>query len=314
MTPAGELLRDEIRRSGAIPFSRFMEIALYHPEHGYYRRERDPFGKSGDFYTAEQLQPVFGLLIRRLVRKVFTVWGGDTGTVIELGAGRKEMAPYFAEWEYIPIDAASGEWPRRERAVVFANEFFDALPVDVVEKHDGEVRTVLVECDDERFVWRLGGLAEGETREFVQRFTPDLEEGQRIEVNLAASRAIDRLTGQIGEAHLMAIDYGYTSRELIRFPQGTLMGYRKHQALEEVLEEPGERDITAHVNFTALEQHALERGWKKVTYESLAQTLLRAGEEDQFAEALGEEAGRRQQLKTLLFSMGEMFRTMMLTK
>ena len=314
MTPVGELLRDEIRRSGPIPFSRYMEVALYHPELGYYRRERDPFGKSGDFYTAEQLQPVFGLLIRRLVRKVFAVWGTDTGTVIELGAGRQEMGPYFAEWEYIPIDAANVDWPRRERAVVFANEFFDALAVDVVEKHDGEVRAVLVDCDGERFVWRLGGIVEGETRDFVQRFTPELEDGQRIEVNLAALRAIDTLTEHIDRAHLIAIDYGYTSRELIRFPQGTLMGYRKHQALEDVLAEPGERDITAHVNFTALEQYAVGRGWKKAAYESLTQTLSQVGEEDQFAEALGDEAGRRQQLKTLLFSMGEMFRTLVLTK
>ena len=314
MTPVGELLRAEIRRSGPIAFSRFMEMALYHPHFGYYRRERDPFGKSGDFYTAEQLQPVFGLLIRRMVRKVFAVWGADTGTVIELGAGREEMSPYFAEWEYIPIDAATSDWPRRERAVVFANEFFDALPVDVVEKHEGKARAVLVDCDDEQFVWRLGDLVEGETREFVQRFTPDLENGQRIEVSVAALRAIDALTERIGQAHLIAIDYGYTSRELIRFPQGTLMGYRKHQALEDVLEQPGERDITAHVNFTALEKYAVECGWKKAAYESLAQTLLQVGDEDQFAEALGEEAGRRQQLKTLLFSMGEMFRTLVLTK
>lgn len=293
-----------------------MEVSLYHPELGYYRRARDPFGKSGDYYTAEQLQPVFGLLMRRIVRKLFAVWGSGTGrgAVIELGAGREEMTPYFADWEYIPIDAATVEWPRRERAVVFANEFFDALPVDLVEKHGGEVRAVLVACDGDRFVWRLGDVVEGATREFVQRFTPGLEDGQRIEVNLAALRAIDAVTERIGQAHLIAIDYGYTARELIRFPQGTLMSYRNHQALEDVLEQPGERDITAHVNFTALEQYAAERGWKKAAYESLAQTLLRAGEEDQFAEALGEEPGRRRQLNTLLFSIGEMFRTLVLTK
>ena len=66
--PLTELLRDEIRRDGPVPFSRFMEAALYHPEHGYYRRSRDPFGKSGDFFTAEQLQPVFGILIAARIR------------------------------------------------------------------------------------------------------------------------------------------------------------------------------------------------------------------------------------------------------
>ena len=68
MTPAGLILQEEIERDGPITFHRFMDIALYHPEHGYYRRERDPFGKAGDFYTAEQLQPVFGILIAAVMR------------------------------------------------------------------------------------------------------------------------------------------------------------------------------------------------------------------------------------------------------
>ena len=63
MTPAAELLAAEIARSGPMPFPQFMETALYHPVHGYYRRPRDPFGTAGDFYTAEQIQPVFGILI-----------------------------------------------------------------------------------------------------------------------------------------------------------------------------------------------------------------------------------------------------------
>ena len=66
MTPAGELLASEIRRDGPISFRRFMQVALYDPEHGYYRRARDPFGKAGDFFTAEQIQPVFGILMAPL--------------------------------------------------------------------------------------------------------------------------------------------------------------------------------------------------------------------------------------------------------
>ena len=68
MTPLGVLIRDEILRGGPMPFRRFMELALYHPEYGYYRRARDPFGKEGDFYTAEQVQPVFGVLVAARIR------------------------------------------------------------------------------------------------------------------------------------------------------------------------------------------------------------------------------------------------------
>src|SRR5438270_13565397 len=108
MTPAGELLADEIRRDGPIPFRRFMEVALYHPEHGYYRRARDPFGKQGDFFTAEQIQPVFGILMAERVRELFRIMGEPRDfTVLELGAGRGEMAEAFAEWRYLPVDLGS---------------------------------------------------------------------------------------------------------------------------------------------------------------------------------------------------------------
>jgi SAM-dependent MidA family methyltransferase len=107
--------------------------------------------------------------------------------------------------------------------------------------------------------------------------------------------------------------------EHIRFPQGTLMSYRRHQASEDVLADPGERDITSHVPFSALEEHGAACGLKKFLRETLAQTLLHAGEPDQFAEALAaatpqEERARRLQLKSLLFGMGETFRTLLQKK
>jgi SAM-dependent MidA family methyltransferase len=70
VSPLTETLRDEIRRDGPISFRRFMDAALYDPEHGYYRGARDPFGKQGDFYTAEQIQPVFGILMAARIRSL----------------------------------------------------------------------------------------------------------------------------------------------------------------------------------------------------------------------------------------------------
>ena len=94
------------------------------------------------------------------------------------------------------------------------------------------------------------------------------------------------------------------------------MAYRRHTAREDVLEEPGERDITAHVNFTALQECGAACGLRTERFETLAQTLLLAGEPDQFAAALdaagpGEQLRRRMQLKTLLFGMGETFRSLL---
>jgi SAM-dependent MidA family methyltransferase len=92
VTPLTTLLREEIGRSGPISFHQFMEAALYHPEYGYYRQPRDPFGKEGDFFTAEQLQPVFGILIAARIRMLYRAMGEPSDfTVVEIGPGRGEM-------------------------------------------------------------------------------------------------------------------------------------------------------------------------------------------------------------------------------
>src|SRR4051794_3113481 len=134
-----------------------MTAALYHPEHGYYRKRRDPFGKHGDFYTAEQVQPVFGILIAQCVRELAAAMGNPPDfTVVELGAGRGEMAEAFAEFHYIPVDLNRGELPRSFCGVVFSNEFFDALPVDSIIYKDGEFREWLVTHGDSVFQWIVG--------------------------------------------------------------------------------------------------------------------------------------------------------------
>lgn len=318
MTPAGELLTAEIRRDGPISFRRFMEVALYHPEHGYYRRPRDPFGKHGDFFTAEQLQPVFGILIAARVRQLYREMGKATAfTVVELGAGRREMAPYFADWRYIPIDIDSGELPETFSGVVFSNEFFDALPVEAAVFRGGVFHEELVTWDDDRFQWTTGAPVRPEVEDYLRRYFPPPEEGRRYEVNLDALAWTGRIARTLDRGFVLTIDYGYTRQESVRFPSGTLMGYRRHSARENVLEDPGARDITAHVNFTAVEESAASHGLALVRLETLAQTLLAAGEADQFAAALGEgedSLRRRMQLKTLLFGMGETFRVQVLRK
>jgi SAM-dependent MidA family methyltransferase len=133
---------------------------------------------------------------------------------------------------------------------------------------------------------------------------------------LPISRWMERIAGALEEGYALTIDYGYTRAESIRFPEGTLMGYRRHMAREDVLEEPGVRDITAHVNFTALQESGAARGLRTDRFETLAQTLLLAGEPDQFAAALEaagsvEQLRRRMQLKTLLFGMGETYRSLL---
>ena len=320
MTAAGELLAAEIARNGPIPFRRFMEVALYHPQYGYYRRPRDPFGREGDFFTAEQLQPVFGILMAARVRQIYSAMGEPRDfAVVELGAGRGEMAGAFGEWRYIPVEIGSGGLPEHFSGVVFSNEFFDALPVDAAIGVGGEYRERRVAWSGGRFLWETGGPVGPAVADYLARYSAPADDGQVVEVNLAAIEWLDRIGECMESGGILTIDYGYRKAELVRFPAGTLMSYRRHTAAEDVLAEPGERDITAHVNFTALEEHGARHGWRTERIENLSQTILMAGEPDQFAAALdgpdeSERWRRRMQLKTLLVGMGETFRVLLQRK
>jgi SAM-dependent MidA family methyltransferase len=316
VTPLETLLRERIARSGPIPFREFMEAALYHPEYGYYRKARDPFGKAGDFYTAEQLQPVFGILIAARIREMFREMGSPPDfAVVELGAGRGEMADALGEWQYIPIETG-GNLPRNVRGVIFSNEFFDALPVEAATVIDGTPRQLLVGVEDGRLAWVTGDRVTAAVEEYCRKFCP---QAGMFEANLAALEWMDRIADALQCGFHFTIDYGYVTAEHIRFPQGTLMSYRRHRASEDVLADPGERDITSHVPFSAIEERGAARGLEKMARETLAQTLLHAGESDRFAAALAgatpeEERARRLQLKSLLFGMGETFRTLIQRK
>jgi SAM-dependent MidA family methyltransferase len=274
---------------------------------------RDPFGTGGDFYTAEQLQPVFGILIAARIREMYRQMGSPADfAVVELGAGRGEMAEAFREWRYVPVDIGD-ELPAGIRGVVFSNEFFDALPVEAAIVIEGTPHELCVGVEGDRFAWIMGDCAPPTVEEFWRKYCPT---ATRFEANLAAIEWMARIAAAIEEGFHFTIDYGYVAAEHIRFPNGTLMSYRRHEACEDVLAEPGERDITSHVPFSALIECC---GFETVTCETLAQTLLRAGEADQFAAAMAapsaqEQLARRLQLKSLLFGMGETFQTLIQRK
>ncbi len=292
------LLRAEIAARGPLAFSRFMEIALYDPISGYYRRDR--FGRDGDYYTAEQLQPTFGLLLRRFCEQ------HGISTIVQPGAGRAALRESFAGLEYVPIDLAYGTWPESFQGLILAHEFFDALVVDVAQREGEAWRELRVGCDGDGFAWALG---EGLLIEGID------ERIERVERPIGLEKELVRMAASLRSGYLLVLDYGYTQREQIRFPQGSLTGYRRHQTVEDVLANPGEQDITAHVPFSTLEETAHRLGFRTVHVESMGSFLLRIGEADHFAFLdLEADSVRRLQLKTLLFDIGENFRALLLEK
>lgn len=315
------LLSEKIAQYGPISFHEFQETALYHPQFGYYRRQRDPFGIGGDFYTAEQLQPVFGLLIARVVEQLAVRLGLSSVQfpIIELGAGREEMRPYLEQWNYQAVESGHGELPRNLRGIVFANEFLDALPVHIARRQQQSFLEVLVDFNHGAFHFIEGPAVHGDLAKYLTKHASHVKEGVLMEAHLDAVAWLDRLDVALEQGFLLFVDYGFTEAERIRFPQGTLMSYCRHQADEQVLHNPGERDITSHVPFTMIIKEAKERGFQLESFGNLSQMLLTAGEPDQFAAVLTgatemECQKRRGQLKTLLFGMGETFRVLLFSR
>ncbi len=327
MTPLGELIASEVRRVGRLPFRKFMEMALYHPELGYYRRPRDPLGVGGDFYTNAQLQPVFG----RLLAQQIDAWRHEMGrpedfTVVEMGAGRGETISQIERC--LPgvtcrtVDVASGELPQRFRGVVICNEFFDALPVHSVERKDKGLVEHYVERGADGFRWAEGSLSDPRLQGYLESYAPRLAEGQKVEVNLEALDQLEKLHTALVAGYVLTIDYGYTANEIAdgrRLPAGSLMSYVKHQASEDVLASPGERDISAHVNFTALEKRGEQLGFQSRGLRNQAMFLSEIGRQDDLQAALkasseAESLHLRMQLKTLLFGLGETFRVLVQRK
>ena len=286
----------------SVYFDRFMKWALYHPETGYYRQPPEAIlGKHGDFFTASQLQPVFGALIASLLPEE---------PILELGAGREEMRAALFPREYRSVNPGD-ELPSNWRGTIFANEFFDALPVIAGVRRGYHFHELLVQRSGSTYGWKEGAEFSADRIHYVNRYLPGLPDGCRFEIAEHACDWVRRISRCLGAGTVLIVDYGWSASEYLRFPEGTLMSYTRHSAVNNVLANPGFQDITAHVPFPVLVDAARECGFTSIRFETLAQTLLRALER---APELISDKRMALQLKTLLFGMGESFRTLTLRK
>ena len=167
--------------------------------------------------------------------------------------------------------------------IVFANEFFDAIPVEIVS-HRGSLR---IDCRDGRFV-ETWASPSAEELEFLDRYSIHPEEGERVEVTLQAQREM-RSAGEIERGFVVVIDYGYTRDEqLAGRHRGTVKAIRQHSVSANPYEAPGEQDITADVNFTALAAVAEQQGLHAQKLITQSQFLMGIGEANQFVDAFEE--------------------------
>jgi SAM-dependent MidA family methyltransferase len=213
-----------------------------------------------------------------------------------------------------PICTLGPETP----VIVFANEFFDALPVEILSTA-GKLHIAL-ENNRLRETW-LPPLPE--ELEFLDRYGVHPEPGERIEVPILAQNWIRQIAKSIARGLLLIIDYGYTrNQQLAGRHRGTLMAYRHHSASPDPYQAPGEQDLTAHVNFTALAAACAEAGMRVEKLRTQSQFLMGIGEKNQFADAFEdcrlpqERAKVALQLKHLVTpeGMGENFQVLMASR
>jgi SAM-dependent MidA family methyltransferase len=345
-------IEQEIRERGPIPFSRYMEMCLYDPELGYYSRHAEQFGKSGDFYTSSDVHAVFGRLLARQFEEMWRVLGSPENIVVkEFGPGRGLFAQDALDWSekkfpeffralcYV-LDERSPALQQRVTGtlrrhvdsgkallssaevsaptIIFANEFFDALPVDVLSS-EGSLR---VDARDGRFL-ETWAPASSEELEFLDRYSIHPEPGERIEVSLQSQALMNAAAADLQLGFAVVIDYGYAREEqLAGRHRGTLKAIRQHSVSANPYEAPGEQDITADVNFTALAAAAEKHGMRTQKLVTQSQFLLGIGEANEFADAFEdcrlpqERAKVALQLKHLVTpaGMGESFHVLVASK
>jgi SAM-dependent MidA family methyltransferase len=315
-----ERIRDEIGRDGPMRFARFMELALYDPDGGYYRSAQARPGRGGDFVTAPELHPIFGEMMARAITQVWDALGRpDPFVVREHGAGDGALAlatlpslPSAIRYDPIDVD------PRRVETLtsrlkeagldgmlappgasefdgtVVANEVLDALPVHRVRQRGDRLRELAVDVDGE------GAFVEVE----IEPTTPSLAErleaedirlidGQTAEICLALDAWIAEAAAPLRRGLLLLIDYGAPATELYdpaRRRDGTLRAYVRHQVSDDPYRLVGRQDLTAHVDVTAVERAAHAAGQSTVGITTQAEALIGLGIEDRLREIQADPA------------------------
>ncbi|UNK48066.1 SAM-dependent methyltransferase [Lysobacter sp. S4-A87] len=311
------LIRTHIAdQGGAIPFSRFMELALYAPGLGYYSAGASKFGESGDFVTAPEIGPIFAACVAESVAPVlqqlgpgarFLELGGGTGAFAEVALKRLMELDALPDRYAILEPSAQLRERQRERlqqrlapplfelvewldapfsddwdGVLFANEVIDALPTPRFAMEAGEVyeEHVAIEAGELVRVLRPADAFLGNAVRHLERnLGREFEQGFRSETLPQLPYWVQAVSGGMRSGAMLFVDYGYVRSEyyLPERNDGTLRAFYRHRMHNEPLLWPGLQDLTASVDFTALAEAGVSAGFDFAGYCSQASFLLGNG-------------------------------------
>ena len=325
-TPLAAIIDAEIDAvGGRITFARFMELALGHPEHGYYARPGLAWGRDGDYETSPEVHPVFGYLWARQVAECWERLGSPSAfDLVEPGAGSGAFMASMLDWlrarapqchaaaRVTVLDghprrveeqrvalaerghevraALFADWlaePEPIEGVVISNELFDAFPVHLVERRGDELREWHVAAGGGGLRLELASASAPDLAAYFARLGIEPGDGCRAEVGLAAVDAMRTLASRVRRGYILAIDYGYEAERLYApwRRMGTLMAFRDHSPQPDPLAHPGLTDLTAHVDLTSLTAAAAESGFAAAPSVSQTEALIALGIGDQLESA-----------------------------
>lgn len=351
------LIKNEIEKnSGAISFQRYMELTLYAPGLGYYAAGSAKLGAEGDFITAPEISPLFSQSIANAILPALN----DDQIILEVGAGRGRMAAdillYLKNknklpkeyWilelsadlrerqkctieENIPEFIEKVKWldvlPDKFSGVVLANELLDAMPVQLFQKKENDINDINVVWNDEHFAFQFKSSFDERLVHRVKNIEDEVGEeltsNYISEINFSAEDWIKSIAENLQQGVIILIDYGFPRHEYYHAQrsQGTLMCHYRHRTHPDAFVYPGLQDITAHVDFTAMADAALESNLKVMGYTNQASFLMGAGilelaganEESINVEQQMEVASQIKKL-TLPHEMGELFKVIGFSK
>jgi len=284
-----KIIADEIAQQGPMPFARFMELALYHSDLGYYASGQAAIGRKGDFYTNVSVGSAFGHVLAGQFAEMWERLGSPAEfTIVEQGAHDGQLAsdilihaegPFAAALRYRIVEpsphlrrrqeetlqpfASRVEWfadleslPKFQ-GVHFSNELVDALPFHIIESQgDTGWKELFVSGTEEGFSFIPAEFSAelGSTTSSL----PVRPAGHLLELRPMAAEWLDAVEERLTAGFVLIVDYGYP-RDLLRAvhrTRGTFACFRQHRRDENLLETPGEKDITSHVDFTDLAEAA----------------------------------------------------------
>lgn len=276
-----------------------MKAALYDPDGGYYTRSDLPrWGREGDYRTSPERSELFAATFARYFARLYVeLQRPAQWTIVEAGPGARDFAAgvqralhdYQPQYVFVETTGELEKLPPLKAGIIFSNELLDAFPVHrLIQTADG-LAEFYVAVEGERFVWSTGSLSTPRLLDFCREYAIELEQGQIVEVNFHLDRWLEIVAGKLEAGYLITVDYGAESSDLYDValrPHGTLRAFSQHDFVDDVLDQPGDYDITASINWSQVQAVGARFGFETVAFAPQDRFLIDAGLLDEFQRAL----------------------------